>query len=95
MLNDISAKQSTIKGVNAFIAMQVERIPTLTDLSYKLKTNQILRYCCGFEVFGKIPSPATLSRFLTKLSMTISLENEFHNIIKKAIHFFYLCYATM
>lgn len=65
--------------------MKVERIPTLTDLSDKLKTNPILRYCCGFELFGKTPSPATLSRFLTKLSMAISLENEFHNIVKKAI----------
>ena len=34
--------------INAFIAMQVERIPTLTDLSEKLKTNPILRYCCRF-----------------------------------------------
>lgn len=36
-------------------------------------------------MFGKTPSPATLSRFSTKLSMPISLENEFHNIVKKAI----------
>lgn len=71
--------------LNTFIAMQVERIPILTDLSDKLKTNPILRYCFGFELFGKTPCPATLSRFLTKLSMTISLENEFHNIVKKAI----------
>lgn len=71
--------------INAFIAMQVERIPTLTDLSDKLKTNPILRYCCGFELLGKTPSPATLSRFLTKLSMTTALENEFYNVVKKAI----------
>ena len=71
--------------INAFIAMQVERIPTLTDLSEKLKTNPILRYCCGFEVLGKTPSKATLSRFLTKLSTTTLLEQEFHNLVKKAI----------
>ena len=71
--------------INAFIAMQVERIPTLTDLSEKLKTNPILRYCCGFEVLGKTPSKATLSRFLTKLSTTTSLEQEFHNLVKKAV----------
>ena len=53
--------------INAFIAMQVERIPTLTDLSEKLKTNPILRYCCGFNILGKTPSTATLSRFLNKL----------------------------
>ena len=39
--------------INAFIAMQVERIPTLTDLSEKLKTNPILRYCCGFNIYRK------------------------------------------
>ena len=71
--------------INAFIAMQVERIPTLTDLSEKLKTNPILRYCCGFELLGRTPSTATLSRFLTKLSTTTSLEQEFQKIVKKAI----------
>lgn len=71
--------------INAFIAMQVERIPTLTDLSEKLKTNPILRYCCGFELLGRTPSTATLSRFLTKLSMITSLEQEFHKIVRKAI----------
>lgn len=71
--------------INAFVAMQVERISTLTDLSEKLKTNPILRYCCGFELFGKTPSPTTLSRFLNKLSMTTSLEDEFYNIVEKAI----------
>lgn len=38
--------------INSYIAMQVERIPTLTDLSEKLKTNPILRYSCGFELLG-------------------------------------------
>ena len=50
-----------------------------------MKTNPILRYCCGFKVLGKTPSTATLSRFLTKLSTTTSLEQEFHNLVKKAI----------
>lgn len=79
-------KGYTIQSLfNAFIAMQVERIPTLTDLANKLKTNPILRYCCGFELLGKTPSLATLSRFLTKLATTPDLEDEFNNIVKKAI----------
>lgn len=71
--------------INSYIAMQVERIPTLKDLSEKLKTNPILRYSCGFELLGKTPSPATLSRFLDKISRTTELESEFYNVIDKAI----------
>lgn len=71
--------------INSYIAMQVERIPTLTDLSEKLKTNPILRYSCGFELFGKTPSPATLSRFLDKISKNNALENEFYAVIDEAI----------
>jgi Transposase and inactivated derivatives len=71
--------------INSYIAMQVERIPTLTDLSEKLKTNPILRYSCGFELFGRTPSPATLSRFLDKISKNNALENEFYSVIDEAI----------
>lgn len=71
--------------INSYIAMQVERIPTLTDLSEKLKTNPILRYSCGFELFGRTPSPATLSRFLDKISKNNALENEFYAVIDEAI----------
>ncbi|MDU1006868.1 transposase [Clostridium butyricum] len=71
--------------LNAFIAMQVERIPTLTDLSEKLKTNPILRYSCGFSVLEKTPSTPTISRFLQKISCNNALEKEFYNIVEKAI----------
>jgi transposase len=71
--------------INSYIAMQVERIPTLTDLSEKLKTNPILRYSCGFELFGKTPSPSTLSRFLDKISKNNTLENEFYAVVDEAI----------
>ena len=70
---------------NSFIAMQVERIPTLTDLSEKLKTNPILRYSCGFSVLEKTPSTPTISRFLQKISCNNALEKEFYNIVEKAI----------
>ena len=75
---------STVSLINAFIAMQVERIPTLTDLSEKLRTNPILRYCCGFNVIGRTPSTATLSRFFNKLSSTTALEKDFHALVKHA-----------
>lgn len=71
--------------LNAFIAMQVERIPTLTNLSEKLKTNPILGYSCEFSVLEKTPSPQTISRFLQKISCNNTLEKEFYNIVEKAI----------
>lgn len=71
--------------LNAFIAMQVERIPTLTGLAEKLKTNPILRYSCGFDILGKTPSTPTISRFLNKISSNTALEKEFYNIVDKAI----------
>lgn len=71
--------------INSYIAMQVERIPTLTDLSEKLKTNPILRYSCGFELLGNTPSPSTLSRFLDKISRITELESEFYTVIDNAI----------
>ncbi|MGL5764081.1 MAG: transposase [Sarcina sp.] len=50
-----------------------------------LKENPVLRYNCGFEVLGKVPSTSTFSRFLDKISSTTYLEEEFTEIVKKAI----------
>ncbi|WP_420834474.1 transposase [Caloranaerobacter azorensis] len=44
----------------------------------------MLRYCCGFEVLGKIPSESTFSRFLDKLVENDELEKLFHELVIKA-----------
>ncbi|MFY9213644.1 MAG: transposase, partial [Tissierellaceae bacterium] len=63
--------------IYSLIAMQVEKIDTIKDLVVKLKENPVLRYCCGFDVLGKVPSESTFSRFLEKLSNSESLEQIF------------------
>jgi transposase len=67
--------------IYALIAMQVEKIQTIKDLVLNLKQNPILRYCCGFEVLGKVPSESTFSRFLDKLTQTNELEKLFHQLV--------------
>lgn len=70
--------------IYALIAMQVEKIQTIKDLVQKLKENPVLRYCCGFEVLGKVPSESNFSRFLDKLVETDELEKLFHELVIKA-----------
>ena len=68
----------------AFIAMQIERIPTVKDLVKKLRENPVLRYNCGFDVLGKVPSESTFSRFMNKLSVSEELSNLFKETVMKA-----------
>jgi transposase len=70
--------------IYALIAMQVEKIQTIKDLVLQLKQNPVLRYCCGFDVLGKVPSESTFSRFLDKLAQTDELEKLFHELVIKA-----------
>ena len=70
--------------IYALIAMQVEKIQTIKELVQKLKENPVLRYCCGFDVLGKVPSESTFSRFLDKLVETDELEKLFHQLVIKA-----------
>jgi len=62
--------------IYSLIAMQVEKIDTIKDLVVKLKENPVLRYCCGFDVLGKVPSESTFVDFL-KNYQTLNLLNRF------------------
>lgn len=68
----------------SLIAMQVERIPTIKDLVQKLKDNPVLRYNCGFDVLGSVPSESTFSRFLSRLSLSDELSSLFSKIVLQA-----------
>lgn len=70
--------------IYALIAMQVERIPTMKDLVQKLKENPVLRYNCGFDVLGRVPSTSTFSRFMSKLSLSDELSFLFKDIVLQA-----------
>jgi len=64
--------------------MQIEKIQSTKDLALNLKENPVLRYCCGFNVFGNVPSESTFSRFLDKLTDTQELEQLFYDLVIKA-----------
>ncbi len=70
--------------IYALVAMQVEKIQTVKDLVLSLKQNPVLRYCCGFNVLGQIPSESTFSRFFEKLTQNQELESLFYGLVLKA-----------
>lgn len=92
-LANVLKKPSNSKGpkgyepeqlIYSLIAMQIEKIQSIKDLALKLKENPVLRYCCGFDVLGKVPSESTFSRFLDKLTDTQELEQLFYDLVIKA-----------
>lgn len=70
--------------IYSLIAMQVEKIQTIKDLVLQLKQNPVLRYACGFDVLGRVPSESTFSRFIEKLTETEELQNLFYALVLKA-----------
>ncbi len=70
--------------IYSLIAMQIEKIQSIKDLVLKLKENLVLRYYCGFDVLGKVPSESTFSRFLDKLTDIQELGQLFYDLVIKA-----------
>ncbi len=86
-------KQSHLRGpkgyrvapvIYAVIVMQILRIATVSELVRQLKVNPVLHYNCGFDVLSKVPSEATLSRFLSKLPETDALLKLFQKLVIQA-----------
>src|SRR5690625_2836798 len=63
----------------------VERIPTIKDLIKRLKDDIAFKLNCGFLVSDDIPSEASYSRILTKLSESNILEDVQETLILQAI----------
>ena len=70
--------------LRALIAAKLEQIPTTAALVRRLKSDPVFRYNCGFEVFGNVPSEATLSRFLKVLAETDILKDLHRALVSKA-----------
>lgn len=70
--------------ISALIAMQIEKIPTIKALVKRLNENPVLRYNCGFDVIGNVPSESTFSRFMNKLSASDELYSLFKEIVISA-----------
>ena len=70
--------------IYALIAMQIEQIQAIKLLVQRLKQDPIFRYCCCFDVCGKVPSESTFSRFLSKISESSDLQVLFHRLVIQA-----------
>ncbi len=65
----------------ALMAMQLEKIPTIKALVKRLTENPVLRYNCGFDVIGNVPSESTFSRFMKKLAASDELYSLFKELV--------------
>jgi len=57
---------------------------SFTELVERLTHDPVLRYDCGFEVFGKVPSIATFSRIYSQLTETEALYELFKQQVQQA-----------
>lgn len=69
----------------SFFIRYVEKIPTIADLIKRLNRDLAFKLNCGFNVSDSVPSEASYSRLLTKLSESDILETIQETIIHKAI----------
>jgi len=70
--------------ITAYFIRFVERIPTVKDLARRLTDDIAFKMDCGFRVDDPVPSEATFSRLVTKLSDTNILEQAQASVIRQA-----------
>ena len=71
--------------IYSLIARIVERIPTIKDLVKRLETDLLFRMDCGFMLSEMIPSEATYSRLIKKISESNALEEMQEQVIQHAM----------
>lgn len=71
--------------IYSLVARLIERIPTVKDLVKRLKHDLIFRLECGFLISDAIPSEASYSRLVSKLSELDVLKNMNDSILLQAI----------
>jgi transposase len=71
--------------IYSLVARFIDRIPTIKDLIKRLKHDFIFRLECGFLVSDQIPSEASYSRLIEKLSETNAIEKTKESILLHAI----------
>jgi transposase len=71
--------------IYALVARIIERIPTIKDLRKRLKYDFIFRLECGFLFSDRLPSEASFSRLIQKISESKVLETVKDQLIIQAI----------
>ncbi|MBD8068116.1 transposase [Bacillus sp. PS06] len=72
--------------IYSLVARLIERIPTVKDLVKRLKHDIIFRLECGFLVSDDIPSEASYSRLVSRLSGSDVIKNMNETILLQAIN---------
>jgi transposase len=71
--------------IYALVIRIVERIPTIKDLVKRLRQDFLFHLECGFLFSDRIPSEASFSRFVKKLSESTALEDVQQTLLLQAI----------
>ena len=72
-------------AITSIFIHYIGRIPTIKDLIKRLNEDIAFKLNCGFLVFDNVPSKASYSRFLTKLSESDFLEKVQEIVVLRAI----------
>ena len=71
--------------IYSLVARYIERIPTTKDLIKRLRDDLMFRLECGFLISDQLPSEASYSRLIEKLSESEVIENIKESILLQAI----------
>jgi transposase len=71
--------------IYSLVARITERIPTVKDLIKRIKNDYIFRLDCGFLFSDEIPSEASYSRLISKISETYILEQVNETLVVEAL----------
>ncbi len=67
--------------LRALFAMVIERIPSFTALTERIRQDPIFRFACGFPVASQGPSVSTFSRLFKAISENELLEQYFQQLV--------------
>jgi transposase len=71
--------------IYSLMARILERIPTIKDLVKRLREDLLFRMDCGFMLSEPIPSEATYSRLIQKISQSQAMEEIQEQLVKQAM----------
>ena len=81
--------------IYSLIARILERIPTIKDLIRRLREDILFRLDCGFMLSDSIPSEASYSRLIQKISQSNVLEQMQQQVISHALQEGFICDDTI
>lgn len=70
--------------IAALISAQYAKDTRINKLVERLKVDPVLRWTCGFDILGAVPSESVFSRLYGKLSESEELTNLFHDLVMEA-----------